>query len=157
MKSHNNADTPVYTISTAATILGISIPTLRVYEKEGLIIPHKKESSHRLYSENDLERLRCIRKAIHEDKISIEGIKTLLSLIPCWALRPCAEADRENCDAYERHQGPCWLYKHKNNVCAGKECRECIVYREYATCGKIKESLRDLIKVKHMHPNKPNR
>jgi hypothetical protein len=34
-------DQPVYTIGIVAKLLGISIPTLRMYEREGLIIPHK--------------------------------------------------------------------------------------------------------------------
>ena len=36
---------PVYTISTAARLLGISIPTLRMYENEGLIIPFKNPAN----------------------------------------------------------------------------------------------------------------
>ncbi len=73
---------PIYSISTAAKLLGISVPTLRVYEKEGLIIPFKKESNQRLYSQADLERVECIRNGINEKKISVNGIKAMYSLIP---------------------------------------------------------------------------
>ena len=47
----NNPNSPKYTISSAATLLGISVHTLRMYEREGLIIPFKKESGQRLYSD----------------------------------------------------------------------------------------------------------
>ena len=55
---------PKYTISTAARIAGISVHTLRKYEREGLIIPFKKDSNQRLYSDQDLDRIRCIIKTI---------------------------------------------------------------------------------------------
>jgi len=65
-------DEPKYTISNAAKLMGISVHTLRMYEREGLIIPFKKESNQRLYSDRDLERVKCIRKTINDDKIHIE-------------------------------------------------------------------------------------
>jgi len=74
---------PLFTISTAADPLGISLHTLRMYEREGLIIPHKKKSGQRLYSRYDIERIECIRAAINVDKISISGIKCILSLVSC--------------------------------------------------------------------------
>ncbi|MDE3059313.1 MAG: MerR family transcriptional regulator, partial [Bacteroidota bacterium] len=46
----------------AAQLVGISVHTLRMYEIEGLIIPFKKDSGQRLYSDLDVERLKCLRK-----------------------------------------------------------------------------------------------
>jgi MerR family transcriptional regulator, heat shock protein HspR len=135
---------PVYTISTAAELLEVSIPTLRLYEKEKLIVPYKKESNQRLYSESDLEKIRCIRKAINEDKISIEGIKRIFALIPCWDIIKCSAKERKNCEAYKGHLLPCWSYKHKSNACSGRECRDCVVYNEYADCNSIKERIRKI-------------
>ncbi len=86
MNNQIDAKEPIYPISTAAKLLGISVHTLRMYEKEGLIIPHKKDTNQRAYSENDLNRLRCIRQGINEHKISINGIKSIYSLIPCWEI-----------------------------------------------------------------------
>ncbi len=68
-------DEPKYTISNAAKLAGISIHTVRMYKREGLIIPFKKTSNQRLYSDRDLERIHCIRHSINEDKINIEGIR----------------------------------------------------------------------------------
>lgn len=138
---------PVYTISGAAQLLGISVHTLRMYENEGLIIPFKKESNQRRYSDLDLERIRCIRKVINGNKkMGIEGIRRMLSLIPCWAMAGCTEKDRVGCEAYIEYDKPCWMYNHKNNFCTGRECRECEVYLSFSDCSSIKEKLKELIK-----------
>ena len=68
-----NNDSPVYTIGTAAKMLSVSVQTLRLYEHEGLILPFKTPGNQRMYSPEDIERLRCIRKMINEEKISIDG------------------------------------------------------------------------------------
>jgi len=132
---------PKYTISSAAELLGVSIPTLRLYEKEGLLIPYKKKSNHRRYSESDLERVRCIRFVINEDKISIAGIKRILSLIPCWDLLGCTEEDRAECLAFKDHTKPCWNHNHTEGICGKMECRECKIYNHFASCNDIKESI----------------
>ena len=46
----------MYSIGTVARMLGISVFTLRKYEREGLIVSFKKKSGHRLYSASDVER-----------------------------------------------------------------------------------------------------
>ena len=134
-------DDPVYTISTAADILGISIHTLRMYEREELILPHKKNSGHRLFSDEDIERIQCIRKAINEQKISIAAIKTIYSLIPCWEFINCSQEQRKKCPAYTSHTQPCWSFNHKPRSCFRNDCKVCPAYRDHAECGKIKESI----------------
>ena len=145
MENLDNQDVPLFPISVAARLLNISVHTLRMYEREGLIVPFKKESNHRLYTKADIERINCIRKTINENKISINGIKTIYSLIPCWEIINCSQKDRENCESYKSHSNPCWTFKHKNNVCAGLECRECKVYINYAECGALKEKIKSKI------------
>ncbi|MBI5324894.1 MAG: MerR family transcriptional regulator [Ignavibacteriae bacterium] len=137
-----NEDTPLYSISSAARMLGVSVHTLRMYEHEGLIIPFKKESAHRLFSDTDIDRLKCIRHAITEQKFSIPSIKTIYSLIPCWNIVKCSEEDRAKCESYNGHNNPCWSYHHKDNCCSGRECRSCEVYKHYATCDKIKDAIK---------------
>ncbi|MCL5992014.1 MAG: MerR family transcriptional regulator [Bacteroidetes bacterium] len=139
---HINEDTPLYSISSAARMLGVSVHTLRMYEHEGLIMPYKKESSHRLYSEIDIERLKCIRHAITEKKFSIPAIKTIYSLIPCWDIVQCSNDDREKCESYNGHGEPCWTYKHIDNCCSGRVCRSCDVYKHYANCDRIKDAIK---------------
>ena len=143
MITDENYNLPLLPIRKAAKILEISVHTLRMYEKEGLIIPFKKESSHRLYSSSDIERLKCIRKAINESKISIAGIKTIYSMIPCFQILKCSKTDRENCKAYNEHAIPCWSYNHISNPCKGRECRSCRVYLDYSDCGSIKDFIKE--------------
>jgi MerR family transcriptional regulator/heat shock protein HspR len=138
-------DEPKYTISNAAKLAGISIHTLRMYEREGLIIPFKKTSNQRLYSDRDLERIHCIRYSINEDKINIEGIRRILSLIPCWSIVKCNDEDRKLCKFYNGHTKPCWMVNHKNNYCTGRDCRTCEVYESYGTCDSIKNKLKILL------------
>lgn len=139
---------PIYPISTAAKLLNISVHTLRMYEKENLIIPFKKTSSHRLYSQNDLERLRCIRRAINESKISINGIKTIYAMMPCWEYIKCSMEERENCPAYTSHSEPCWATKGKGTVCEKIDCRNCDVYNKFSECKNIKSFIKNLTRVK---------
>lgn len=135
---------PIYAISTAAKLLGISVPTLRAYEKEGLIIPHKTDGNQRHYSQADLERVECIRTAINEKKISINGIKAIYSLIPCWEVVQCSEEDRAICGAYNSDDKPCWTCTHPNTTCESRNCRECEVYSNYSNCGTIKNLLKNI-------------
>jgi MerR family transcriptional regulator, heat shock protein HspR len=139
---NNSKDEPIYTISTAAGILNISVHTLRMYERAGLIIPFRKESHHRMYTRADIERLSCIRHSINSDKLSIAGIQTIYSMIPCWDIKGCPDQEKKECRAYTEHGKACWQFIHKNNLCAGQVCRECMVYTDYSECGRIKERIK---------------
>ncbi|MBI3586364.1 MAG: MerR family transcriptional regulator [Ignavibacteriales bacterium] len=132
---------PYLSIGTAARMLGISVFTLRMYEREGIFIPYKADSHQRRYSQADIDRLKCIRKAINEYKMSIQGIKRVQALIPCWQIIGCSEEDRANCEAYKSPKGGCWTYQHVNNTCATRDCRLCEVYRVAVDCERIKETI----------------
>jgi len=148
LRTPTNADTPMYSIGTVARMLGISVFTLRMYEREGLMISHKAASTHRLYSQSDVERLKCIRHAINEEKISIAGIRKIYSMIPCWDIVLCSASHRKKCPAYAGHVQPCWNYDHKQDACAKLDCRTCEVYRLSSDCDKIKASITNLTRVK---------
>jgi MerR family transcriptional regulator/heat shock protein HspR len=81
-------DTPIYPIGVAARLLDVHPRTLRIYETEGLLAPYHK-GSRRLYSPNDIKWVACLRSMIHEQGISIPGIKRLLALAPCWEIAEC--------------------------------------------------------------------
>lgn len=132
---------PLYSIGEAADILGVSVPTLRLYEREGLILPRRKSSRHRLYSETDLERIRCLRETINKKKVSIAGIKRLLALIPCWKIKNCPAEVRDACPAFLTGETPCWAVLNKPWQCSNAECRLCPVYSEVADCDKIKKTI----------------
>ena len=62
-------------ISTVAKLTGLSIHTLRYYEKEGLL-PHiaRDKSGHRFFSERDLEWITWIKR-LKMTGMSLEDIK----------------------------------------------------------------------------------
>ena len=144
MNLDNRYHEPLFTISTAANLLNVSVQTLRLYEKEGLVLPFKKSSKHRLYSKADIERIECIRNAITEKKMSINGIRTMYSLIPCWDIVNCSEDDRTKCQAYAGHSQPCWSYPHPGTKCESLVCRDCDIYKNFVNCEKIKESIKNI-------------
>jgi MerR family transcriptional regulator/heat shock protein HspR len=131
-------------------MLGVSVPTLRMYERMGLVIPAKSPGNQRLYSEVDVERIRCIRRAITDQKIGIEGIRRLHSLIPCWDIIGCSERDQEACPAFRSHEAGCWTYPHRHDVCKELDCRLCRVYELAVDCGNIKETIINASK-RHEH------
>ena len=59
----NSLDT-VISIGTLAKKVGLSVSAIRKYEEEGLIISHRSDSGHRLFSYEDIERLRTIQHLI---------------------------------------------------------------------------------------------
>ncbi|MCS7229659.1 MAG: MerR family transcriptional regulator [Candidatus Kryptonium sp.] len=134
---------PVFPIGIVAERLGISEHTIRLYEKEGLIIPYKKESGHRLFSQIDMQRIECIKKTIAEKKVSIAGIRRLLALIPCWEIKKCEDEIKINCPAYFDYEKPCWLHKaNLKGECATNDCRQCPVYNSIRSCSELKELLK---------------
>ncbi|NTV13007.1 MAG: MerR family transcriptional regulator [Desulfobulbaceae bacterium] len=92
------ASTPIYPIGVAARLLDVHPRTLRIYEDECLIAPAHK-GQRRMFSENDIRWIRCLRKMIHEQGISIMGIKKLLDLAPCWEISECPVAVFVDCGA----------------------------------------------------------
>lgn len=133
----------VYTIGVASDLVGVSVHTLRMYEKEGLILPDRTQTQRRLYSQMDIERLRCVRLAIEEQGLNIAGIKAVMSMIPCWDLKGCSQADRESCDAFTDIGEPCWSVNKMGGFCQDLDCRTCDVYRRTSTCHNMKSFLKE--------------
>ncbi len=134
-----NRSEPIYPIGVVSRLLGISVFTLRMYEREGLVLTQRgTNQKNRLYSISDIERMECIRDAITNKKYSIQAIKAILSLIPCWEVINCSETDRLNCPAYNTTGSPCWTFRHQGNICESKDCRKCPVYLNFTSCEEIK-------------------
>src|SRR5437899_5877530 len=71
---------PVYVISIAASIAGCHPRTLRIYEEEGLLEPVRTDTNIRLYSDEDLERVRVIRYLMQVRGVNLAGVKMLLQV-----------------------------------------------------------------------------
>jgi MerR family transcriptional regulator/heat shock protein HspR len=74
------ATRPVYIISVAASLTGCHPRTLRIYEEEGLLEPVRTESNIRLYSDEDVRRVRAIRYLTQVRGVNLAGVKLLLQL-----------------------------------------------------------------------------
>src|SRR5215210_4478731 len=70
----------VFLISVAAERLGMHPQTLRKYERLGLIQPTRTVGSMRLYSRQELEKLRLIKRLVDELGINLAGVQRLLSI-----------------------------------------------------------------------------
>jgi MerR family transcriptional regulator/heat shock protein HspR len=73
-------DPDVFFISMAAQMLGMHPQTLRKYERLGLVQPSRTMGSMRLYSREELERLRLIKYLVDELGINLAGVQRLLSI-----------------------------------------------------------------------------
>jgi MerR family transcriptional regulator/heat shock protein HspR len=69
-----------YFISGAARLLGMHPQTLRKYERLGLVQPTRTVGSMRVYSGEELERLRLIKHLVDELGINLAGVQRLLSV-----------------------------------------------------------------------------
>src|ERR1700690_955144 len=69
-----------YFISVAARMLGMHPQTLRKYERLGLVQPTRTIGSMRLYSRDELERLRLIKRMVDDARINLAGVQKLLSI-----------------------------------------------------------------------------
>ncbi len=67
-------------ISIAASLAGCHPRTLRIYEEEGLVDPVRTESNIRLYSDEDLQRVRCIRYLTQVRGVNLAGVKLLFQM-----------------------------------------------------------------------------
>jgi len=71
---------PVYTIHIAAELLGCHPRTLRIYEQAGLVRPQRNRSRYRLYSQNDLTRIKKICSLMEEWSLNLSGVKAMLEM-----------------------------------------------------------------------------
>jgi MerR family transcriptional regulator/heat shock protein HspR len=73
-------DRGVYMISIAARLANMHPQTLRVYEARGLIEPQRSPKGTRLYSQEDVERLRRIQEMTADLGLNLAGVERVLDL-----------------------------------------------------------------------------
>ena len=136
---------PVISIGVLAARVGLSVSAVRKYENEGLIIAHRTDAGHRLFSHEDIARVRHIQHLIQDVGLNIEAIRRMQALLPCWDMRPCDVETRGRCPVYEESTRPCWTMKGLACAQQGNECRRCDVYRLGSLCTEeVKQVLHDL-------------
>jgi MerR family transcriptional regulator, heat shock protein HspR len=73
-------DRGVYMISVAAELAGMHPQTLRIYETRGLITPKRSPKNTRLYSQEDVDRLRRIQELTTELGMNLAGVERVFEL-----------------------------------------------------------------------------
>jgi len=73
-------DRGVFMISVAAELAEMHPQTLRTYEARGLIEPKRSPKGTRLYSQQDVEKLRRIQEMTAELGLNLAGVERVLDL-----------------------------------------------------------------------------
>lgn len=96
-------DHELYFISVAARLLDMHPQTLRKYERLGLVRPTRTMGSMRLYSEDELERLRLIKHLVDEAGVNLAGVQRLLTIAESvQRIRPLMHGDASRPEARRR-------------------------------------------------------
>jgi len=67
-------------ISVAAELADMHPQTLRMYEARGLITPKRSPKKTRLYSQNDVERLRRIQQMTSDEGLNLAGVEAVMKM-----------------------------------------------------------------------------
>ncbi len=105
---------PIYTIGIAAQLLEVHQETLRIWERNGLITPGRK-NNQRLYSNNDLKKLKFIKMLLDSKGLNLAGVRQLIDFYPCWGKENCKGGMKKEADNYVNPAKPCW--KEEDTFC----------------------------------------
>jgi len=76
----NDRRKPLFMISVASELADMHPQTLRMYERRGLVRPKRSLKQTRLYSMEDVERLRYIQQLTNELGLNLAGVERVLEL-----------------------------------------------------------------------------
>lgn len=76
-KEHKNR--PLYMISVVSEILEVHPQTLRMYEREGFVCPHRV-NKQRLYSDEDVRRLNFVIQLTRDMGVNKAGVDIILRM-----------------------------------------------------------------------------
>ncbi len=69
-----------YLISDVAEMFQVHPQTLRLYEREGLLVPIRSEGNTRMYSEEHLKKLKTILTLTRELGVNLAGVEVILNM-----------------------------------------------------------------------------
>jgi DNA-binding transcriptional MerR regulator len=122
-------------IGEVARYFGVSVDLLRLYEREGLLIPLKSAKGTRYFTRLDYPWIATLLRLVREEGLNFAGIRHLLALLPCRELRGCAEPRKAGCSLAAGAAQPCWIHR---NCCNPGDCYACEVYRAAYRCENLK-------------------
>ncbi len=132
-------------IGAVAKHFNVSVDLLRLYEREGLLIPLKSDKGTRYYTENDMEWISTLLRLVRESGLNFAGIRYLTALLPCWETHRCSGPEQEKCTLAMSAAEPCWV---RQTCCqAERDCYTCEVYRSAPKCTNLKAVLRPTVQV----------
>jgi DNA-binding transcriptional MerR regulator len=123
-------------IGEVAEHFGVSVDLLRLYEREGLLIPLKSPKGTRYFTRLDYPWIATVLRLVREARLNFAGIRHLLALLPCREIRGCDGSPKAVCSRTASAAEPCWI--HKNCCTPGGDCYLCEVYRAACTCENLK-------------------
>ena len=99
-------DKEYFTISVVSDMFNIHPQTLRMYEREGLLCPHRSAGNTRLYSRHDIEHLSTILNLTREMGVNLAGVTVIMDLLE--KLRHVQQEKQNLMDIHEalEHQHP---------------------------------------------------
>ncbi len=93
----------LYFISMAARLLEMHPQTLRKYERLGLVTPTRTVGSMRVYTQDELARLKLIKHLVEEEGINLAGVQRLLAIAESvQRLRPLMQEGGTRADVKRR-------------------------------------------------------
>lgn len=95
----------LFLISMAAELLDMHPQTLRKYERLGLVQPSRSLGSMRVYTHDELARVRLIKALVDEAGINLAGVQRLLSIAEvARRLRPLVDEHRRRSTHKDLHR-----------------------------------------------------
>ena len=95
-------DEGLYIISVAARILSMHPQTLRKYERVGLVRPSRTVGMLRLYSEEDIVKLRVIKRLVDELRLNLAGVEMAMAVFDRLSAARNEMNRRASVEAFER-------------------------------------------------------
>ncbi len=71
---------PLYMIGAVAEMLDMHPQTLRAYDRKGILSPKRSAGNTRLYSEEDVEKLRFILTLSRDLGVNLAGIEVIMRM-----------------------------------------------------------------------------
>ena len=96
-------DHDLYFISMAARLLDMHPQTLRKYERLGLVQPTRTMGSMRVYTHEQLDRLRLIKRLVDDEGVNLAGVQRLLEIAESLQrIRPLMDGENGGRDTRRR-------------------------------------------------------
>ncbi len=128
-------------IGAVAGHFHVSVDLLRLYEREGLLIPIRLWRGVRYFTDRDYLWIDTILRLVREARLNLAAIRHLLTTTPCWTIRNCGFANRRNCPITFNLSQPCWTSRAMCPVVSSNHCYFCEVYRSAPNLESIRALL----------------